>query len=157
MGTRMNVCLGGTFDLFHKGHAALLKKAFQIAGPDGFVFIGITSDILAKRKGDMHSFLERKQAIEQFLSKEDLKERYIIQILHDQYGPSIEGEFDAIVVSQDTKRTAEEINKKRQQTGKKPLQIIDIPFILAKDKQPISSTRIRRKEINAQGTLLRKE
>jgi pantetheine-phosphate adenylyltransferase len=153
----MNICLGGTFDPFHKGHEVLIKKAFHAAGQDGFVFIGITSDRRAKQKGDIHPFLERKQVIEQFLSKEEINRKYSIQQLEDQFGPSIEGDFDAIVVSQETKSTAEEINKKRKNLGKKPLQIIVIPFILAKDKQPISSTRIRRKEIDAQGTVLRKE
>jgi pantetheine-phosphate adenylyltransferase len=153
----MKVCLGGTFDPFHKGHEALLKKAFEVAESHGFVFIGVTSDIHAKRKGDVRSFNERKQAVEQFLQKVGLNQRSTVQELADKYGPTIEGDFDAIIVSPETKPTAEEINKKRQQHGKKPLQIVVIPFVLADDSQPISSSRIRRKEIDAQGTLLRKE
>jgi pantetheine-phosphate adenylyltransferase len=153
----MNVCLGGTFDLFHKGHMVLLKKAFQVAGPNGFVFIGITSDSIAKKKGGIHSFTERKQTIEQFLSKEGKNQRYSIKVLNDQFGPSIEEDFDAIVVSQETKQTTKEINKKRKNLGKKPLQIVVIPFVLADDSKPISSSRIRKKEIDAQGALLRKE
>jgi pantetheine-phosphate adenylyltransferase len=153
----MNVCLGGTFDPFHKGHEALLKKAFEVAGVHGFVFIGLTSDKLAKRKGDVRSFSERKRFLEESLKRIGVKGRSTIQPLTDKYGPTIEGDFDAIVVSPETKPTAEEINKKRQQLGKKPLQIVVISFIFAQDNQPISSSRIRRKEIDAQGTLLREE
>jgi len=152
--TLMNVCLGGTFDPFHKGHEALFKKAFEVAGEDGSVFIGITSDALAKKKGKVHPFPQRKQSIERLLQKSGLQRRWEIQELADEFGPTIERDFDAIVVSPETKATAEKINTKRKQLGKKPLQIIEIPFVLADDNQPISSTRIRRKEIDAQGALI---
>jgi pantetheine-phosphate adenylyltransferase len=150
----MNVCLGGTFDPFHKGHEALLRKAFEAAGPLGTVYIGITSDVLTKRKGEVHSFIERKQSVERFLQKEGWKERSRIRLLTDKYGPTIGGDFDAIVVTEETKPTADEINVQRQQIGKKPLQVIVIPFVLAGDSQPISSSRIRRGEIDVQGTVL---
>jgi pantetheine-phosphate adenylyltransferase len=153
----MNVCLGGTFDPFHKGHEALLKKAFEVAGDHGFVFIGLTSDTIAKRKGVVHSFSERKRFLEESLKRMGLSGRSTIQPLTDKYGPTIEGDFNAIVVSEETAPTAKEINRKRQHHGKKPLQIFIVPFVLAQDKEPISSSRIRRKEIDAQGTLLRKE
>jgi len=153
----MNVCLGGTFDPFHKGHEALLKKAFEVAEKDGSVFIGITSDALAKKKGKVRPFLQRKQSIERFLQKAGLQSRWEIRELADQFGPTIEVDFDAIIVSPETKPTAEEINRKRQRLGKKQMQIVVIPFVLAEDNQPISSTRIRRKEIDAKGALLKEE
>lgn len=148
----MRVCLGGTFSPFHKGHKLLLKKAVEVAGDTGVVFIGVTSDKCAKRKGSILSFQKRKKMIEQFLSKE--KMQITIQPLLDKYGPSIAGDFDAIVVSPDTKSIAEEINEKRKILGKKSLQIVVIPFVLADDNRPISSTRIRNREINEEGLLL---
>jgi len=153
----MNVCLGGTFDQFHKGHETLLEKAFESAGVHGHVFIGITSDQLVEKKGEVRPFAERKRAVEQFVKKKGWALRASIKELIDTYGPSIDGDFDAIVVSPETKPVAEEINEKRRQRKRKPLQIIVIPFVLAEDTRPISSSRIRRKEINAQGTLVRKE
>ena len=84
-------------------------------------------------------------------------EQATIQPLSNKFGPTLEGDFDAIVVSPETKPTAEEINKKRKQLGKKPLQIVVIPFVLSEDNQPISSSRIRRKEIDENGTMLKKE
>jgi pantetheine-phosphate adenylyltransferase len=153
----MNICLGGTFDLLHRGHEVLLEKAFEIAGSQGHVYIGVTSDQLAQRKGEVRPFAERKHAVEQFLKKKGWIKRTTIKMLTDTYGPSIEGDFDAIIVSQETKPVAEQINEKRRQIGKKPLQIVVIPFVLAEDKQPIRSSRIRRKEINTKGTVLGKE
>lgn len=151
----MRVLVGGTFDILHKGHKILLKKAVQQAGAKGSVFIGVTSNKMAREKGEITSFDKRKKPIEQFLSEEE--GRAIIQPIHDKFGPSIEGDFDIIVVSPETKPTAEEINKKRREKGKKPLRIVVIPFILAEDGRPISSTRIRKKEIDENGMVLKQE
>ena len=54
----MRVCLGGTFDLLHAGHEALLAKAFAIG--DKEVIIGITSDAMAKRTRGTVNPLERR-------------------------------------------------------------------------------------------------
>ena len=155
MVTPMNVCLGGTFYPLHKGHKKLLKKATELAGVNGSIFIGITSDRMTEKKGRIASFEKRKKSVEQFLSEEG--KRAIIQSITDKFGPSIDGDYDAIVVSPETKPTAEEINKKRKQLGKKPLRIVVIPFVLSEDNQPISSSRIRLKEIDENGTLLKQE
>jgi len=153
----MHVCVGGTFYPLHKGHKVILKKAFQVAGAKGSVFIGVTSAAMAKKKGKLPSFQKRKQSIEQFLVEENVQKQATIQPLSNKFGPTLEGDFDAIVVSPETKPTAEEINKKRKQFGKKPLQIVVIPFVLSEDNQPISSSRIRRKEIDENGTILKQE
>ncbi|HIH00397.1 MAG TPA: pantetheine-phosphate adenylyltransferase [Thermoplasmata archaeon] len=147
----MKVCLGGTFYPFHKGHKELLRKAFQVAGAQGSVFIGLTAPTMITKKGKIASFEKRKQTIMQFLDEEHVLPRVSLQPLLDKYGPTIEDDFDAIVVSPETKITAEEINRKRTALGKKPLRIIIIPFVLSEDRLPISSSRIRRKEINENG------
>jgi len=157
MVTYMRVCLGGTFYPLHKGHKVLLKKAFQVAGAKGSVFIGVTSAAMAKKKGELASFETRKESIEQFLAEENVLSQATIQPLSNKFGPTLKGNFDAIVVSPETKPTAEEINKRRKQLGKKSLQIVVIPFVLSEDNQPISSSRIRRKEIDENGALLKQE
>jgi len=117
----------------------------------------VTSAAMAKEKGKIASFEKRKQSIEQFLAEEHVQKQATIQPLSNKFGPTLEGDFDVIVVSPETKLTAEEINKKRKDLGKKPLQIVVIPFILSEDKQPIRSSRIRRKEIDENGTMLTQE
>jgi pantetheine-phosphate adenylyltransferase len=153
----MRVCIGGTFNRLHKGHKSLIKKAFEVAGMKGSVFIGVTSGEIIKRKGNIKPFKIRKKAIEQFLSEEELTEEVTVEQIYDKYGPSVEGEFDAIVVSPETINTAKEINKKRKRLNKKQLKIIQIPFILAEDNIPISSSRIKKKEIDEHGNILKRD
>lgn len=157
MNSPMNVCLGGTFYPFHKGHKELIRKAFQIAGPAGTVFIGITSSQMTQKKGKLASYAHRKKIIEKFLKQENALKQTTIQQLTNKFGPTLQDDFDAIVVSPETKPTAEEINKKRRQKGKNPLQIITIPFVPSEDGKPISSTRIRKKEIDENGQLIQED
>ena len=151
----MNVCIGGTFDHLHNGHKALITKAFEIAGKEGSVFIGIIKGELAQKKGNIEPYIKRKQAVKRFLSDKKLSENVIIKPIYEKYGPSINGDFDAIIISPDTYSTAEEINIKRRDRNMKPLAIIEIPFVLAEDQQPISSSRIRKKIINNRGEVLK--
>ena len=150
----MKVCIGGTFNPLHKGHKLLIDKAFEVAGKQGSVFIGITTGEIVKGKMDVESFEERKKVIEQYLYEKDFIKRATVKPIIDKYGPSIEEEFDAIVVSPETRKTAEEINEKRKQKRKKPLKIIQISFVLTEDGRPISSSRIRKHEIDEDGRLL---
>jgi pantetheine-phosphate adenylyltransferase len=150
----MKVCIGGTFNPMHKGHKLLIEKAFEVAGKQGSVFIGITTGEIVKGKMDVKSFEERKKVIEKYLYEKDYIKRATVKPIIDKYGPSIGEEFDAIVISPETRKTAEEINKKRKQIGRKPLEIIQIPFVLAEDGRPISSSRIKKNEIDEDGRLL---
>ena len=109
------------------------------------------------KDGNTPSFERRKESIEKFLKQEKVLHQTIIRQLFNKYGPTIEGDFDVIIVSPETKPTAEEINTKRKQLGRKPLEIIVVPFVVSADGQPISSTRIRRNEIDENGNLLRGE
>lgn len=150
----MRICIGGTFNRFHKGHKFLIRKALEIAGEKGFVFIGVTDGEIIKNKEDVASFKEREKAIEQFLAEVKSSRTVTIHPIYDKFGPSVEEDFDAIVVSPETRATAEEINKERKKLQKKPLKIVQISFVLAEDDLPISSTRIQRREINENGRIL---
>ena len=153
----MKVCIGGTFNHLHKGHKLLINKAFETAGKQGQVFIGITKGELTDKKRDVKSFEEREKTVEEYISKEKIIVRYLIKPICNKYGPSLDEDFDAIIISPETRPTAEEINKIRKQKGKKLLQIIQIPFVLADDNILISSSRIRNKEIDKDGRVLKRD
>jgi len=151
----MKVCIGGTFDILHKGHKYLISKAFEVAGKQGHIFIGITSGKFFRNKKNLKTFNERKKAVLDYISKKKTVNTVVVKPIKDKYGPSIDGDFDAIVVSPETVESAEEINRKRRGIGKKPLEIIKMPFILAEDGKTISSSRIKKGEIDINGKLLR--
>jgi len=146
------VVVGGTFEILHKGHKAFLKKAFEL----GKVSIGLTSDIMAKerKKREVKNFKLRKKQLKDFIFKEFSEKPEIIKI-EDKFGFAIKRDFDFVVVSPETYKTAVEINKERQKRNKKPIKIVKIKFVLAEDREPISATRILKGEIDREGNLLK--
>ena len=144
------VAVGGTFDKFHDGHKKLLATAFELGEK---VEIGVTSDAFGGLKGDIDSCEERISNLKSFFSD---KGDFVVIPLDDAYGTTIyDEEFDAIVVSEETEPTAVEINKIRVSKGMKPIDIVVVSFVLAYDGNPISSTRIRRGEINQNGNIIK--
>jgi pantetheine-phosphate adenylyltransferase len=146
------VVIGGTFDILHKGHEALLRRAFGL----GEVEIGLTSDKMAReiRNREIKNFKERKRELKNFIIKELKAEPKIIKI-EDEFGFTLERDFDYIVVSPETYQTALEINGERKKKNKKPIEIVKIDFVLAEDGKPISAERIAKGEINEKGELLK--
>ncbi|MGZ7048192.1 MAG: phosphopantetheine adenylyltransferase, partial [Methanobacterium sp.] len=131
-----NVAVGGTFDHFHKGHEKLINKAFEIGHN---VLIGVTSDKFGGEKGNIEPCSRRIVELEEFLQKFDSP--YIVKRLEEPFGPTIYNpQIDAIVVSLETKPTADEINEIRQKKGMEPLKIFIIDCVLADDGKPISSS-----------------
>jgi len=144
----IRVVVGGTFEYLHRGHRELLKKAFDTGD---YVFIGITSDEF-KDKCRIR-FEERKRRVESFVKK--FGKEYKIEKIEDRYGPTLDEDFDIIVVSKETRKTAEEINELRRKRGLRPINIVEIPLIFAEDLMPISSRRIRDGEIDEEGRRLK--
>jgi len=144
------VAVGGTFDHFHKGHEELLNEAFKIGHN---VLIGVTSDEFGSKKGHIDPCSKRISKLEKFLQK--FRSDYIVKRLEEPYGPTIyDPEIDAIVVSTETKPTAEKINEIRIKKSMKPLKIFTINWVLADDGKPVSSSRIRRGEIDRNGKVI---
>lgn len=148
----MKVAVGGTFSPLHAGHTYLLKKTLKIGDQ---VVIGLTSDAMVQK--EVKNYEARRKNLENYLDKLEFSTNYRIQKIEDKYGPAVEEEFDAIVVSPETREVAEEINKERADEGLSLLKIVVSDYILAEDWKPISSTRIRKGEINENGKILKSE
>jgi len=95
----MRVAMGGTFDLLHAGHEALLEGAFALAGE---VFIGLTTDAMALRtRPEMNPYETRRRNLEAWLKKRGRRAAEIGPI-EDEYGPAVSGPFDAIAERKST-------------------------------------------------------
>ncbi|MCJ7638508.1 MAG: phosphopantetheine adenylyltransferase [Euryarchaeota archaeon] len=144
------VAIGGTFDVLHDGHKALLKKAHTL----GDVIIGLVSDEMAGEKIHVvNTYNSRKKSLIAYIETLTGAPPLIIA-LSDPYGPALEKKFDYIVVSPDTHAAAEQINALRLQRGLPLITIVCVDFVLAQDGKPISSTRIHNGEIDEHGVLL---
>jgi pantetheine-phosphate adenylyltransferase len=151
--TYNTVILGGTFDRFHIGHEAFLDKAFRSAKK---VLIGLTTHSMLKKivfQNSIWPYERRKKAVEDFVKK--YGKEFKIFPIEDIFGPSIEREdLDAIVATEETKQTCERINQIRKRRGLKPLEIIYVPYVYSEDCRVISSSRIRKGEIDRKGRVL---
>ncbi len=142
------VVVGGTFEFLHKGHRELLKRAFEIGDN---ITIGITSDDF--KKECTIDFKKRREMVDSFVR--GFGKKYKIVKIHDRYGPTLEEDFDIIVVSRETRKTADEINDLRKKKGMQRMEIVEIPIFYAEDLLPISSRRIREGYIDGDGHRLK--
>ncbi|WP_101477707.1 phosphopantetheine adenylyltransferase [Candidatus Nitrosotalea bavarica] len=148
------VAMGGTFDIVHKGHLELLKGAFSISDK---VIIGLTSDEFAKKKGKdpENDYSQRYKTLENIIRENFANSKYHIAKLESDFGPAVlEKEVEALVVSDETSSKGIELNKLRAAKNSPPVEIIVIPLVLAKDGTRISTTRIKKSEIDSDGNIL---
>ena len=148
MAKKKKVVVGGTFDILHDGHKALLRKAFSL----GEVTIGLTSNIWAEniKKRKVKNFKPRKKELEDFAGREFKVKPKIVKI-EDKFGPTLKEDFDYIVVSPETYPGAVLINLKRKKIKKKLIKIVKIEFVLDEDGKPISATKIFKKTDKRRG------
>ncbi len=150
------VAVGGTFDELHKGHRRLLLKAFEIGEK---VLIGLCTDEFVKKMGKPHvtaSYEVRLKELQAFLKKSSLIDKAEIIPLNDPYGNTLTDKcIKALVVSEETEKIAVKINQKRSEAQLPPLEIVTIHMVPAENYKPISTTRIRKGEIDREGHLLK--
>src|SRR5689334_3640193 len=147
------VALGGTFDILHKGHFALLQKGFSISSK---VIIGLTSDDLATKKGKnlLHRYFERSLNLESMIKKNFPNSQFEISKLDNDFGPAVlEKEVEALVVSEETVGKGQILNKLRDERQLPPVEIVSVPMVLAIDGKRISTSRIKNSEIDSEGNL----
>ena len=149
------LAVGGTFDKLHKGHEKLIDKAFELGE---LVLIGLTTDKMLKSHSKLFSitpYSTRKKELIKYLKNEGYKNTYQIIPLDSPFGITlIDEEIEALVVSDETSTRANEINTLRGERGLKPLILIVIEMVLSEDAVPISTTRIKRGEIDRDGRVL---
>ena len=153
------VATGGTFDRFHKGHEALLNKAFSVSDR---VIIGITSDDMIKRekkvlKDKVLLYEKRVNDVKSYLQKKKWLGKEVIAKLNNIYGPTVlENTVEAIICTRETRFGAVAINKARTLHKLPKADIVECNFIVSDDNRHISSTRIRLGEIDRDGNIYKK-
>ncbi|MEM2057568.1 MAG: pantetheine-phosphate adenylyltransferase [Candidatus Methanomethyliaceae archaeon] len=149
------VAVGGTFDHFHVGHECLISKAFEMGE---FVIIGVTSDEFLRRTGKLHDqdFEIRVSKLIEFLKSRGWIKRARIVTLEDPFGPTIsDPSIEGIIVTKETAPRAEEANNIREKRGLKRMKVYFVDYVTAQDGLPVSSTRIRNREIDEKGNLIK--
>ena len=68
----------GTFDTLHWGHINILRRAYELAGPNGRLIVGLSTDEFNAGKGKQayHSYETRKQMLSAI--------RYVDQIIPEK-------------------------------------------------------------------------
>jgi pantetheine-phosphate adenylyltransferase len=132
-------------------------KAFEIGE---HVVIGLCTDEFVEKMGKPHttaSYEERLKELRAFLKALGLSDKAEIVPLKDPYGSTLTDTcIQALVVSEETEKTALKINQKRSEAQLTPLTIVTISMVPAENCKPISTTRIREGEIDREGHLLKR-
>ena len=147
------VALGGTFDIIHKGHLALLSKAFSISSN---IIIGLTGDELAlkKKKNLLNNYAKRLETLTGLIEKNFPNSSFTISKLENDFGPAaIEGKVDALIVSEETSNKGKILNDLRRKKNLPTVKVVIVPMVLADDGKRISTTRIKNSEIDTEGKL----
>lgn len=146
------VAVGGTFDPLHDGHKALLSRACELS-KGGELMIGLTSDEMSQNKNHyVNDYSSRRKEVDLFVRERGINPKIVK--LDDPFGPTINYDFDLIVVSPETHPVALKINEIRKKKGLKEIELVLVDYVLAEDGFPISSTRIKRREIDEHGKVL---
>ena len=146
----MRVVLGGTFDILHDGHEALLRAAFE--GRPALALIGLTTDRFAREsRAHVNPYRVRERNLKRLLTTRGWRPARI-EPIDDPFGPADDlADLDVLVVSAERHAVAVALNEARVGKGLSPLEVRDVPMVLAQDGLPIASRRIRSRVIDKHG------
>ncbi|XP_056594252.1 bifunctional coenzyme A synthase isoform X1 [Triplophysa dalaica] len=154
-----DVVVGGTFDRLHGAHKTLLNISCLLASRR--FLIGVCDQELLKNKvlkELIEPYGRRVQRLQEFLNDVKPSLKYEIVPLSDPFGPSIsDPELQCIVVSEETRRGGEAVNKKRVENGLAELVLYEIQLLKDAhhtdiEEEKISSSSLRTRLL---GTLLK--
>ncbi|XP_053090410.1 bifunctional coenzyme A synthase isoform X1 [Pangasianodon hypophthalmus] len=153
-----DVVVGGTFDRLHGAHRTLLNICCLMANRR--FLIGVCDQELLKSKvlkELIEPYSRRVQKLCEFLNDVKPSLQYEIVPLSDPFGPSVsDPKLQCIVVSEETRRGGEAVNRKRAENGLPELVLYEIPLIKDAhhadiEEEKISSSSLRTRLL---GTLL---
>ncbi|XP_052555963.1 bifunctional coenzyme A synthase [Tympanuchus pallidicinctus] len=154
-----DVAVGGTFDRLHGAHRLLLSACCLLARRR--LLVGVADGELLRHKV-LRELIEpyelRAAKLREFLADVKPSVLYDIVPLGDPYGPAVtDPELRCIVVSEETRRGGEAVNKKRIENGLAALELFEIelmedPYHGHNEEEKISSSSLRQRLL---GTLLR--
>lgn len=125
----MKAMLGGTFNVLHDGHKALIQKAFELSND---VIIGLTCDKMASSgRKRVNPYYLRMKSLIMFL--ESIGRAAEIVPLSDKFGSAAKVERGYLIVSKETEDNAKLINKKRVAAGLEPLIVSVIDMVKGKN------------------------
>ncbi|XP_076008100.1 bifunctional coenzyme A synthase [Genypterus blacodes] len=150
LATFSDVVVGGTFDRLHGAHKTLLNICCLLASRR--VLIGVCDQEMLKKKV-LKELIEpyslRVQRLHEFLR--DVKPSLQVEVvpLDDPFGSSVcDPLLECIVVSEETRRGGEAVNKRRLQNGLQPLVLHEIQLLkdvhrTEAEEEKISSSSLR--------------
>lgn len=153
-----NVCMGGTFDGIHEGHKILFGNATKICSDR--LIVGVTDTNMIKNKVLWELIApveERISKVKDYLQLIKPSLNYQVVSISDIYGPAVtEEELDCIVVSRETIRGANMVNKARQSKGWNELEV-HVVDLVEDDNSSHQVNLERLKENKVSSSLLRIE
>jgi inosine/xanthosine triphosphatase len=143
----MKAVLGGTFNIVHEGHKALIRKAFELSDE---VVIGLSTDeFAASTRKRVNPYYMRMKGLIFFI--ESMGRHAEILPLPDQYGFTLTMEKCYLIVSRETEKTGKQINKKRAAAGLEPLFVSVIDMVKNTKGAEIHATNILSGEYSRTG------
>ena len=108
--------LGGTFDYLHTSHKLLIFTQLLLTRVEAV--IGLTSEEMLKNKKNkeyMQSYSGRRRMLEFFIETVSGKSKNVrIVEIKDPVGPAGEGEYDGLILSDETRKGGEYVNSFRK-------------------------------------------
>ena len=144
---------GGTFDVIHDGHRALLCEALRY----DFTILGLCTDAFVERRGKSirNSYGARRRNLADFINGQFPGSSFGIYELEDDFGPAaLRPEVGFLVASEETAGSGERLNEMRAGWGLPPVRVVVVPMVLGYDGERISSTRMREGVVDSAGKKL---